>query len=531
MTPEFPGTVYNEFWRIWIDFNEDGDFTDAGEEVFADSGTTAVSGNISIPANLSVTTRMRVSMKWNAVPESCETFSYGEVEDYTISIVANEDCTPGESCDDGDDCTTGDSYDANCNCAGVFQDSDEDGICDNEDDTLGDCMLGESCDDGDACTTGDVFDADCNCAGTLQDSDEDGICDAEDECPNDPTNTCEGDVTPETYCDAAGESSNFEYIKRVRIGNMSNTSNNDGGYGDYTNKIINATAGSSISVRLIPGFLGTIYDESWKIWIDFNQDGDFTDANEEVFADVGSGTILGAMSIPSDVSNGATRMRISMKWNEAPEPCETFSYGEVEDYTIVITGGNPEDRALVQSDLIATRAPGQQTELRWYVNQPATNKVVQYTVQHSSPKVNSFIDLKTFPASDNVGVTYYEDIHVKPDPGMNGYQVKMEFEDGRVAYTPYRAVNFEYYTAPVILSPNPAQHYLNVDLKNHMDIPADYVISSLQGRVLVKGQFGSDHAKVERLDVSALHNGIYIISILPEGHPRFTEQLVIMKDY
>jgi hypothetical protein len=29
---------------------------------------------------------MRIAMKWNAAPTSCESFQYGEVEDYTIAI-------------------------------------------------------------------------------------------------------------------------------------------------------------------------------------------------------------------------------------------------------------------------------------------------------------------------------------------------------------------------------------------------------------------------------------------------------------
>jgi PKD repeat protein len=88
LTPVFPSSTYTEYWKIWIDFNIDGDFEDAGEEVFSDVSSTTVTGTMTIPASASGLTRMRISMKWNAEPTPCETFSYGEVEDYTVNITA-----------------------------------------------------------------------------------------------------------------------------------------------------------------------------------------------------------------------------------------------------------------------------------------------------------------------------------------------------------------------------------------------------------------------------------------------------------
>ncbi len=86
LTPSFTGTTYTEYWKIWIDYNRDGDFEDAGEEVFSASGTAPVSGSFTVQSGVDAVTRMRVSMKWNGNPTSCEAFSYGEVEDYTVSI-------------------------------------------------------------------------------------------------------------------------------------------------------------------------------------------------------------------------------------------------------------------------------------------------------------------------------------------------------------------------------------------------------------------------------------------------------------
>jgi PKD repeat protein len=86
LTPGFSGGVWTEYWKIWIDYNDDHDFEDAGEEVFSGASTTVVTGSFTVASGIDKVTRMRVSMKYAAYPTPCETFTYGEVEDYTANV-------------------------------------------------------------------------------------------------------------------------------------------------------------------------------------------------------------------------------------------------------------------------------------------------------------------------------------------------------------------------------------------------------------------------------------------------------------
>ncbi len=88
LTPGFGGSAYNEYWRIWIDYNGDKDFDETNELAF-DAGAvsnTTKTGTINVISTASGTTRMRVSMKYNAAPTACEAFSYGAVEDFTVTF-------------------------------------------------------------------------------------------------------------------------------------------------------------------------------------------------------------------------------------------------------------------------------------------------------------------------------------------------------------------------------------------------------------------------------------------------------------
>ena len=141
-----------------------------------------------------------------------------------------------------------------------------------------------------------------------------------------------------TYCASKGSSVADEWIDLVQFAGINRTSTADAGYKDNTAMVGTVTRGSSASIYLSAGFKSTAYTEYWAVWIDFNQNGTF-DAAEKVAS--GSSklatTLTYTVAVPTTALLGNTRMRVSMKYNAAPTACETFSYGEVEDYTVNVT--------------------------------------------------------------------------------------------------------------------------------------------------------------------------------------------------
>ncbi len=146
----------------------------------------------------------------------------------------------GMPCDDGDECTTGEQYDEYCICNnGVFVDTDEDGICDANDDcpSFNNALIGQTCNDGDGCTVNDIYHEDCNCYGQYYDLDEDGYCigfdpDDNNPCvPDDQNPAChEGNETDCIVLDDEGFESSFG-IWIDGGGDAARSSN----FGNYTN--------------------------------------------------------------------------------------------------------------------------------------------------------------------------------------------------------------------------------------------------------------------------------------------------------
>ena len=144
-----------------------------------------------------------------------------------------------------------------------------------------------------------------------------------------------GVAPPATYCASRGSSTGFEWIAQTTIAGVARSSGNNGGYADFTASTAIALARGSNAASLVPGFGSGAYTESWRIWIDFNHDSVFSDT-EIVYSGASSGTLNPSIVVPASALSGPTRMRVSMAYGGAPPACGTFSYGEVEDYSVII---------------------------------------------------------------------------------------------------------------------------------------------------------------------------------------------------
>ncbi len=136
-----------------------------------------------------------------------------------------------------------------------------------------------------------------------------------------------------TYCDASGGCD--EYISRVQIGSIDNSSDCDG-YADYTSMSTNLQGGYSYDLTITNG---VHYDtDVMGCWIDWNQDQDFDDPGEEIDVTYSGPQGEATFTVPTDAVGGTTRMRVRLQYGGTLSPCDVTEYGEVEDYSVNITG-------------------------------------------------------------------------------------------------------------------------------------------------------------------------------------------------
>ncbi|PQJ21811.1 GEVED domain-containing protein [Tenacibaculum sp. SG-28] len=265
ITPFWTGNVYNEGYGVFIDYNQDGDFEDSGEIVFTKSPSqiTPVIGSFTIPDSAKEgPTRMRVILSYEETPEACGTYEYGETEDYTVIIgaVASDIEAPTSPADLTANNITETTIDLSWTAA-----SDNVGVI-GYDILQGTILIGS------------VSDTSINITGLVANTEYDFTVFAKDAAGNvsnpETITITTKDIILE-YCDSQGNDSSYEWIDFVSFGGMTNSSGNNAGYADFTDKVANVTRGSTAQLIISAGFRSSSYVEFWSVWIDFNKDGIF----------------------------------------------------------------------------------------------------------------------------------------------------------------------------------------------------------------------------------------------------------------
>lgn len=142
------------------------------------------------------------------------------------------------------------------------------------------------------------------------------------------------------YCSSGATSNNDGYISRVRFNTIDVSSNSCVGYTNNTATSTNISLGETYNLIVNLGTCGSSYNHIIRAWIDWNGNGIFE--NDEIIGT--SNAVLGnggsytvSVEVPeTSLTNTPLRLRISSReGSAAPSSCESYSWGETEDYTIV----------------------------------------------------------------------------------------------------------------------------------------------------------------------------------------------------
>ncbi len=323
---------------IFVDWNQNGVFTDAGENVYNSAGYLFANptGSFTVPAGASIgSTRMRiVTNYWSGTPVSCNSGITGETEDYTFTVVAPSCYLPTLTATLPITTTTAT---INWTAPTVLPSNGYQYIVSTSNVTpsgAGTPAAGLSVNITGLTpnTTYYVF--------------------VRSDCGS-------GDYSLWTpygtfftgFCSSTSTSSTYFINDFSTTGGTANINNNGSGYtatgyGNFTAQVVSQV--NSGVVNFSTDFSGTFDTFGFNIWVDWNDDLDFNDAGELVYA---SGAFLtgasGSFTVPASASVGNHRMRIRANFLATnPSACSSITSGETEDYTFTVLpplpcSGNP----------------------------------------------------------------------------------------------------------------------------------------------------------------------------------------------
>ena len=150
------------------------------------------------------------------------------------------------------------------------------------------------------------------------------------------------------YCDAGG-GTGYEFISKVIVDDFQNYSAGTQSFSLFLQDTVKVELGETHNIEVT---IGNGYNSDQVIvWFDWNQDLDFDDNGEKFIVGSGTGPVSTDFTVPSTAMLGNTRMRVRLHDASSGAnntPCGDSDYGEVEDYTVLIT--DPLSAEIIYAD-------------------------------------------------------------------------------------------------------------------------------------------------------------------------------------
>lgn len=331
-----------------------------------------------------------------------------------------------------------------------------------------------------------------------------------------------GTCIDQPYCATASADATEEFIDSIQVGPITNASGSNDGYAFFETEGV-FIAGETYPVSLKPAFpTGETFDEYFRIWIDYNQNGIF-DEDELVLDSIlqSSDTVLkSTLTIPDTILAGSTRMRVTMSFANAffpvpPGSCDILEYGEIEDYCISIIL-KPDECPVV--DTVFFDAV---TYTGAFMYWPSLGDAIAYTYRYREEGTGEYTEFATVDTTAVLSdlekcKTYEVQIMTVCPSDTAGYITNYLLStdcDVSVA-------DFPDWVGNLIVSPNPATDAISLRFEALASGQYGLEILNMQGMRMAAGQvhlLAGESGTWTQEDLTRYPPGLYVIAVTHAG--------------
>ena len=497
----------NQNFRAWIDYNGDGVFS-TQEMVLSEDNKMEADQMITIPSGTTIGSalRMRIAAVYflsspsGSAFNSCAKLTNGQMEDYNVLItkntakpVANLEAIPPKSCD------------------GVVQFNDLSSNLPSK----WEWDFG----DGNKSTLENpkhTYSNDGSYSIKLKVTNSFGV----DSITKASYVTINLASQVKAACASTSTSHIDDYgIKYVIFNTINNiTPDAKEGYQDYScshQTLVDTNKSYSLEVKT-----GSLNLEDVTVWIDYDNDGVFNSTNEKVMTSVNDTIHTASITIPSaSVKFIPLRMRVTSDIvGTNIKSCGALTYGQTEDYAVIIKGDSTASPAPI-ADFSADTTT-------------SCTGVIQFTDLSSNTPNQwqwDFGDANT-SSSKNPKHTY-------ASPGK--YTVKLTAtnsfgtdQNTKVAYIDVDEVYCgrtsieEILLSQIDVFPNPSNGLISIAFSKSDNKKYSLELVSLQGQIIYLETINSEENNLLELDLSGQEKGVYFLRI-STGESQMTKKLII----